>query len=76
LVQNENNKVPVMPSLTPDGFARWMTLYITAFPNQEAIRLDEIVRSLPIDADGHTVDGKPERLPKVVLDCSMITIVC
>lgn len=42
-----------------------MTKWILAYPEQEAVRLEKVVCSLPIDADGQTVDGKPERLPKV-----------
>jgi hypothetical protein len=42
-----------------------MTKWILAYPEQEAVRLEKVVCSLPIDADGQIVDGKPERLPKV-----------
>lgn len=56
---------PIIPGLTPEGFAHWMTTWILAYPDQEAKRLEKVVVSMPIDADGETVDGKPERLPKV-----------
>ncbi len=65
LVQEETYNPPVIPGLTPIGFAHWMTTWILAYPDQEASRLEKVVVSLPIDADGQTVDGKPERLPKV-----------
>jgi hypothetical protein len=45
-----------------------MTTWILAYPDQEASRLEKVVLSMPIDADGETVDGKPERLPKVRTD--------
>jgi hypothetical protein len=65
LVQEENYRDPIIPGLTPIGFAHWMTKWILAYPEQEAVRLEKVVCSLPIDADGQIVDGKPERLPKV-----------
>lgn len=65
LVQEESFMKPIIPGLTPEGFAHWMTTWILAYPDQEARRLGNIVVSMPIDADGETVDGRPERLPKV-----------
>jgi hypothetical protein len=65
LVQDEPNQPPTIPGLTPAGFAHWMTTWILAYPDQETVRLQKIVEALPINADGQTVDGKPERLPKV-----------
>jgi len=64
LIQEESFKKPIIPGLTPEGFTNWMTTWILAYPDQEAKRLQKVVVSMPIDADG-TVDGKPERLPKV-----------
>jgi hypothetical protein len=65
LIQEEPFTKPMIPALTPEGFAHWMTTWILAYPDQEAKRLEKVVVSTPIDADGETVDGKPERLPKV-----------
>ena len=65
LVQEESFKKPIIPGLTAEGFAHWMITWILAYPDQEAKRLENVVVSMPIDADGETVDGKPERLPKV-----------
>jgi hypothetical protein len=65
LVQEEAFMKPIIPGLTPEGFAHWMTTWILAYPDQEAKRLEKVVVSMPIDADGEPVDGKPERLPKV-----------
>lgn len=65
LVQDEPFAKPMIPALTAEGFAHWMTTWIRAYPEQEAKRLEKVVVSMPIDADGETVDGKPERLPKV-----------
>ena len=58
--------IPTVPALTPVGFAHWMTIYILAYPEEESKRLEKVVLALPIDADGETVDGKPERLPKQI----------
>ncbi|CAI4217309.1 unnamed protein product [Parascedosporium putredinis] len=55
---------PIVPALTPAGFAKWTIMAIFAYPDVEAKRLDCIMSQLPIDADGPFVDGKPERLPK------------
>ncbi|KAH8587212.1 hypothetical protein B0O99DRAFT_694743 [Bisporella sp. PMI_857] len=57
--------VPIVPALTPVGFARWMSPHIMAYPDQEAKRLEKAVLDLPIDADGLT-EGKVERLPKQI----------
>lgn len=65
LVQKKDRGRAIMPALTPVGFAQWLTVWIEAYPEEEAIRLQKVVCDLPIDADGNTVDGKPERLPKV-----------
>jgi hypothetical protein len=62
----ETNSFAV-PSLTPVGFAHWMTLFILAYPEEEHRRLGKVVMSMPIDADDFVVDGKPERLPKQIV---------
>ncbi|KAK2001845.1 hypothetical protein LX36DRAFT_652846 [Colletotrichum falcatum] len=64
LVQAVPRSHPNVPGLTPAGFARWMISNILAYPDSEARRLHAIVSSLPIDADGPLLDGKPERLPR------------
>lgn len=56
----------VVPSLTAVGFAHWMTLHILAYPEEEWKRLEKIVCTMPVNADGDLVDGKPERLPKQI----------
>lgn len=66
LVQDNPSDAPTIPALTPVGFAHWMTTYILAYPEAEARRLDRVVLALPIDADGVSLDGKPERLPKQI----------
>lgn len=70
LIQESPDKPPKIPGLTPIGFAHWMTIWILAYPDQEASRLNKVVLSMPINADGEMVDGKPERLPKVRTDYS------
>ncbi|KAH6667153.1 hypothetical protein B0J14DRAFT_183390 [Halenospora varia] len=65
LVQDEDlNKAPTIPALTPFGFSRWMTLFVLAYPSEESQRLDKVVLMMPIDADGVLIERKPERLPK------------
>lgn len=66
LIQDRPSDPPSVPALTPLGFAHWMTIHILAYPEEEARRLKMVVLSLPIDADGVTLDGKPERLPKQI----------
>jgi len=66
LIQEEPTSAPFVPSLTPTGFAQWMTIHILAYPEEEAKRLEKVVLAMPIDADGDLVDGKPERLPKQI----------
>lgn len=66
LVQEDFHSGPTIPALTPLGFAHWMTIQISAYPNEESERLGKVVLALPINADGQMVDGKPERLPKQI----------
>ncbi|EPE27303.1 hypothetical protein GLAREA_03218 [Glarea lozoyensis ATCC 20868] len=66
LIQDDTRNEPTIPALTPLGFAHLMTLMILAYPEEEAKRLEKVVLDCPIDADGQTVDGKPERLPKAI----------
>ena len=66
LVQDNPSGPPNTPALTPIGFAHWTTIHILAYPEVEAKRLEKVVLALPIDADGVSQDGKPERLPKQI----------
>ncbi|KAG4426467.1 hypothetical protein IFR04_000349 [Cadophora malorum] len=66
LVQEDSHSAPIIPALTPVGFAHWMTINILAYPDEESERLAKVVIAMPIDADGDLVDGKPERLPKQI----------
>ncbi|KAL3422428.1 hypothetical protein PVAG01_06584 [Phlyctema vagabunda] len=66
LIQDDLFKDPIIPALTPVGFAHWMTICIMAYPEEETLRLQKVVLATPIDADGEMVDGKPERLPKQI----------
>lgn len=65
LVQADNRSRPAVPSLTPQGFMRWIVTMVQACPDEEAKRLDNIVSALPIEADS-LLDGKAERLPKQI----------
>ncbi|RDW82113.1 hypothetical protein BP6252_03225 [Coleophoma cylindrospora] len=66
LIQDDVFSDPLIPALTPAGFAHWVTITILAYPEEETERLQKVVLALPIDADGEMVDGKPERLPKQI----------
>ncbi|EFW98900.1 hypothetical protein CMQ_4752 [Grosmannia clavigera kw1407] len=63
LVQAKPASRPQVPALTPDGFARWMTINAQAFPDEEARRLNKVVSTSPLEAKS-ALDGKIERLPK------------
>ncbi|KAK3293467.1 uncharacterized protein B0H64DRAFT_419203 [Chaetomium fimeti] len=65
LVPAEPKARPTVPGLTPAGWARWMTLAMRAYPNEESQRLAMVVAALPINADT-LFDIKPERLPKQI----------
>jgi hypothetical protein len=63
LAQEDPSMQPTIPALSPTGFERWMTVWILAYPDQEARRLKKVVATLPIDADNEVSDGKAERIP-------------
>ncbi|KAB5585842.1 hypothetical protein GE09DRAFT_40367 [Coniochaeta sp. 2T2.1] len=65
LIPKDARSRPSIPSLTPSGFAKWMTANIVAYPDAEVKRLNHIVSELPINADGPW-DGITERLPKQI----------
>ncbi|KAB5582728.1 hypothetical protein GE09DRAFT_1049702 [Coniochaeta sp. 2T2.1] len=65
LIPKDAKSRPSVPSLTPSGFAKWMTANILAYPDAEAKRLNHIVSELPINADGPW-HGITERLPKQI----------
>ncbi|KAK4228019.1 hypothetical protein QBC38DRAFT_171414 [Podospora fimiseda] len=56
---------PIVPSLTPQGWQRWMTLSIRSYPDVEARRFSSVFSTLPINAVS-LLDGKLERLPKQI----------
>ncbi|ORY56108.1 uncharacterized protein BCR38DRAFT_490767 [Pseudomassariella vexata] len=53
---------PLVPALTPAGFAQYITLCILAYPNEESRRLEKIVQDVDLTAD----DGTSDRLPKSI----------
>ncbi len=63
LVQSDPSSRPRIPALTPEGFSRWMTLHLQAFPDEVYCRLEKIVADFPLDT-ASLLDGKSERLPK------------
>jgi hypothetical protein len=66
LVQDDSSVGPTIPALTAVGFAKWTTIHVLAYPDDEFKRLEKVVVATPIDADGPMIDGKPERLPKQI----------
>ena len=63
LIQEQDDQRPEIPSLTPVGFQRWVTLLIQAHPDEEYERLQKAVLDMPIS----NPDERKERFPK---DCS------
>ncbi|PHH59432.1 hypothetical protein CDD81_3192 [Ophiocordyceps australis] len=64
LIQDSSRDRPYIPAMTLEGFASWMAVFMQASPGLEARRLDMIMSALPVEVEGDTLDGKPERLPK------------
>ncbi|PHH82817.1 hypothetical protein CDD82_4689 [Ophiocordyceps australis] len=64
LIQDCSRDRPYIPAMTLEGFASWMAVFMQASPGLEARRLDMIMSALPVEVEGNTLDGKPERLPK------------
>jgi len=60
LVQEQFDEKPDIPSLTPVGFERWVTLLIRAHPTEEFERLKKALLEMPIS----NPDDKKERFPK------------
>ena len=60
LVQERYHEKPDIPSLTPVGFERWVTLLLQAHPDLEYERLQKAVLDMPIS----NPDDKKERFPK------------
>ena len=60
LVQDQYDRVPTVPGLTPLGFASFMTYLIQAHPDTEYKRLGNAVMKMPIS----NADNKSERFPK------------
>ncbi|KAI4126445.1 MAG: hypothetical protein LQ347_004969 [Umbilicaria vellea] len=62
LIQERYNEKPDIPSLTPVGFQRWMTVLLQAHPDLEYKRLQMAVLDMPIS----NPDDKKERFPKEI----------
>ncbi|KAJ5164499.1 uncharacterized protein N7500_006329 [Penicillium coprophilum] len=60
LVQDDIEKRPDIPGLTPKGFETWATLMILANPGREYERLQKAVLHMPIN----NPDDRKERFPK------------
>jgi hypothetical protein len=64
LIQEDATGPPVIPALTPIGFAHWETIQILSYPGEEWQRLSQVVHDTSILADGSIVEGKHESLPR------------
>lgn len=62
LIQERYNVKPDIPSLTPVGFERWVTVLLQAHPELEYKRLQKAVLDMPIS----NPDDKKERFPKEI----------
>lgn len=63
LVQDDElHKRPDIPGLTPQGFERWATLMIQAYPDEEYDRLTKTMMDMPIC----NFDNRSERFPKEI----------
>ncbi|CAG8899306.1 unnamed protein product [Penicillium egyptiacum] len=62
LIQEDIEKRPDIPGLTPRGFETWETLMILANPGREYERLQKAVLNMPIN----NPDDKKERFPKEI----------
>ncbi|CAI7618689.1 unnamed protein product [Penicillium glandicola] len=62
LIQDDIEKRPDIPGLTPKGFETWETLMILANPEREYKRLQKAVLNMPIN----NPDDKKERFPKEI----------
>ncbi|CAG8066036.1 unnamed protein product [Penicillium nalgiovense] len=62
LIQDDLEKRPDIPGLTPKGFETWETLMILANPGREYERLQKAVLNMPIN----NPDDKKERFPKEI----------
>ena len=62
LVQERYDERPDIPSLTPVGFERWVTILLQAHPDLEYERLQRAVLDMPIS----NPDDKKERFPKEI----------
>jgi hypothetical protein len=62
LIQDDIEKRPDIPGLTPKGFETWATLMILANPGREYERLQKAVLNMPIN----NPDDKKERFPKEI----------
>ncbi|KAJ5959298.1 uncharacterized protein N7479_006448 [Penicillium vulpinum] len=62
LIQEDVDKRPDIPGLTPKGFETWATLMILANPGREYERLQKAVLNMPIN----NPDDKKERFPKEI----------
>ena len=59
-IQEKPHERPIVPALTPHGFAAWMTHVIRAHPDHEYKRFTDAVLNLPIS----NADDPKERFPK------------
>ncbi|KKZ64187.1 hypothetical protein EMCG_01535 [[Emmonsia] crescens] len=66
LVQDRANGTPTVPALTPNGFGRWMGLFIKANPALEYMRIYQTVRKFPILHKNEQLRCFPKNMPTII----------
>lgn len=67
-MQKDIHSRPRIPSLTPIGFAQFLTTCILAYPDEEFRRLEKIVADIPLLTDiVRSADGRPKTLPRTMV---------
>lgn len=66
-VPEEPQSRNVVPAMTHDGFRKWMTLMVEAFPDQEHERLNKVMATMEIRNGNDHSERYPSRLPRQLL---------
>ncbi|KAH8677375.1 hypothetical protein BX600DRAFT_506420 [Xylariales sp. PMI_506] len=69
LIQKDSCSIPSVPALTPDGFVRFLTLCIVAYPDEEFRRWERLVADIPLstNSDPAAVGVQREDLPRTII---------
>ena len=66
LIQERDHLKPDIPSLTPVGFERWVTLLIQAHPEEEYKRLQKVILNVPISNPDVLKERFPKEIPRTL----------